>query len=333
MIENPVNKDTRKDASAGRNLVWKRKLLVFSFFLAISIVIWLLNALSKNYSTEIKYPITYSRFPARKILVNELPNHLNLTVNAHGYALLSYKLINRPVPINFAVSSYTMNMLNRDTTRFYLLTNYAREEVGRQLPSELQLMEIAPDSLIFQFANLTKKTVKVEPDLDYSIKKDFIIKRSVQIKPESVLVSGPDIFLDTLTAIGTKKLNLGELEKNYAGVLKLIDYPKLKYTTSDIECEIEIEKLTEIQLQVPVHIANLPDSIRMQTFPHFIRVSGKIGLSNYERIVPEAFWIEVDYNEVLEKKSRLQVEIKSAPEELISISYYPQSVEYLLSVK
>jgi hypothetical protein len=141
-------------------------MLVFSFFLSIAILIWLLNALNKDYRTEIKYPITYSRLPENKLLVSDVPDHLDLKVNAHGYALLSYKLSKRPIPINFPISSFTMNRSMGDSSKFYLLTRYAREQVARQLPGELQLLEISPDSLIFQFASRVSRVMPVVPNID-----------------------------------------------------------------------------------------------------------------------------------------------------------------------
>lgn len=318
--------------SRAKQLEWKRKMLVFSFFLTISIIIWLLNALNKNYTTNIKYPITYSRFPANKILISDVPDHLELKVNAHGYALLSYKLSNRPVPINFPVSSFAMNKLATDSTKSYLLTRYAREQVSRQLPGELQLIEISPDSLIFQFANQVKRVIAVEPDLDYLIKKDFTIRDHIKIDPDSIQVTGPDIYIDTLQFIGTKPLSLGLLGKSFSGKLKILDYPWLTASKHQILCTIELEKLTEVQVEVPIQIIGLPDSIRMQIFPQKVKVTGKIGLSNYERIVPEAFWIEVKYADVLENKTRLPVQITTKPDNLSVVNYYPQTVEYILSV-
>lgn len=316
-----------------KQLEWKRKMLVFSFFLTIAIVIWLLNALSKNYTTEIKYPITYSKFPPEKILVSDVPDHLGLTVNAHGYALLSYKLSNRPIPLSFPISNFAMNKMPEDTTKFYILTRYTRERVERQLSGELQLLEISPDTLVFQFANEVSKWMPIEPLINYELGKGFTVIDGIEISPDSIMVSGPDIYLDTLKTIRTERRSLGKLEKNFNGTLKLTSYSGLNYQKGQINCAIRIEKLTEVQISVPIQINGLPDSLRMQTFPQQVTVTGMIGLSRYERIVPEAFRIEIDYNDVHENISRLEVVMKTKPDELTAAEYYPKSVEYLLSVK
>lgn len=312
---------------------WKQKLTVFSFFLGLSLLIWLLNALSKNYTTEINYPISYSQFPSGKVLVNKLPKSLVLDVNAHGYALLSYKIINRPVPISFSVDSYTMNRLSGDTSSFYLLTNYAREQVSRQLSSELQLVDISPDTLKFKFAELVEKKLPVFLDLNYEISKQFTFADEVSIDPDTVIVSGPNTVLDTMKYMYTQEQDLGLLDKSHTGELSLENIPGVKKKVQRVNYEIKLEKLTEVQIQVPIRVSGLPDSLRMQTFPQNIRVSGRVGLSKYERIVSEAFLAEIDFSEVDLGESRLKVNLKTIPEELNAVEFYPQNVEYLLTVK
>jgi hypothetical protein len=319
--------------SKAKQMEWKKKMMLFSFFLVVSVIIWLLNSLSKNYTTEIRYPIAYSKFPPNKMLVSDVPESLGLRVTAHGYALMSYKLTNRPIPLSFPVTSFAMNSLPGDTSSFYILTRYAREQVARQLPAELQLEEISPDTLIFRFANEVKRWVSVRPELTFKLGKNFITTDGVVISPESIRVSGPDIYLDTLQFARTLKMSLGQLQKDYSGVLKIDEDPRLNYSENRIACTISLEKLTEIQLQVPVQVNGLPDSLRVQTFPQQVRVTGKVGLSRYDRIVPEAFWIAVDYSDVVANKPRLEVSMKEAPEELKDAEFYPKTVEYLLSVK
>jgi hypothetical protein len=226
-----------------------------------------------------------------------------------------------------------MNSLEGDSTKSYLLTRYAREQVARQLPGELQLLEISPDSLIFQFASEVSKMLPVIPSLTYEVEKGFTLKGSVILEPDSLLVTGPDIYLDTLAGLSTRRTSLGILEKSYAGVLRIKQYRGFKVPQEEVNCTIELEKLTEVQLSVPLLVNGLPDSLRLQTFPQEIRVTGTVGLSNYPRIVPEAFRIEVDYREVQENRNRLQVRVVSKPEALNAVNIYPQTVEYLLSVK
>ncbi|MFZ5941078.1 MAG: hypothetical protein ACOYXB_10950 [Bacteroidota bacterium] len=319
--------------SEREKLQFRKKLLMFSFFLLLSVIIWFLNALSKNYTTEIKYPVSYSKFPQGKVLIDEPPDHLVLRVNAHGYALMRYKLVNRPVPVNFKVSAFTMNSLAADPTRFYILTRFAREQVSRQLPQEFELIDILPDTLVFHFARNIRKELPVKAVLNFTVDRQFTTVSGTVLTPDSIWVTGPDVMLDTMTAIRTQRVDLGTLTKSFEGKLALESIKYINAERDNVNCNIELERYTEVVVDVPLEVVHLPDSMSVQTFPPKIRISSTVGLSKFALVTPSSFRAQADYREVAEGKTRLTVRIVREPEFLMSSDFNPKSVEYLLSEK
>ncbi len=315
----------------GQKLQFRKRILIFSVFLMVSVFIWLLNALGKSYTSVIEYPLVYTDFPEDRIFVGELPGHLDLRINAHGYAILRYKTFRKPVPISFKVSAFTLNRPGQDSSRAYILTRYLTEQVSRQLPPELQLLEIKPDTLHFQFARKIKRMVKIRPDFVYEIDKQFTIKDGIVLEPDSVEVTGPDLILDTLTFVNTVKSNLGQLSRNFSDKVRLKKYGGLEYSRSRVDCTIELERFTEVQLTVPIEVMNLPDSLKIQTFPSRVKLTCRVGLSKYDRIDSNPFRAVVDFNDLDEKTNTLDVEIQNIPIYLLSYEYYPRSVEFLKS--
>ncbi len=298
----------------------------------ISATIWLLNALSKNYTSVLEYPLVYTDFPEDKVFVGELPGHLDLQINAHGYALLRYRMFRKPVPISFDVSNYNLNP-GQDSSRAYILTRYLRDHISRQLPTELQLLDIKPDTLYFQFAGKVTRLVKIQPDFEYTIVNQFTIKDKILLTPDSVKVTGPDLILDTLAFISTERLVLGELTKNFTDKVRLSQKPELTYNISRVNCSIELERFTELQVTVPIEVLNLPDSILLQTFPSSINLSCKVGLSKYDRTENYPFRAVVDYEMIEERVQAISVSIQNLPEYLLGYEYYPKTVEFLKSRK
>ena len=305
---------------------------MFSVFLLISATIWLLNAMSKNYTSDIEYPMVYEDFPENKVFVGELPGHLDLQINSHGYALLRYKLFKKPVPISFHISAFNLSR-GQDSSSTYILTRYLKDQISRQLPSELQLLEIKPDTLHFRFADRVTRKLKIKPDFNYSIVKQFTIKDEIRLTPDSVEVTGPDLIIDTLDYILTERLDLGELTKNYEDRVRLSQKAELTYDVSRVECIIELERFTELQVSVPVEVLNLPDSILLQTFPSSIKINCKVGLSKYDRIENYPFRAVVDFEKIEERVPTLNVSIQNMPDYLLGYEYYPKTVEYLKSKK
>ena len=320
----------RPKISEGQKLQSKKRILLFSVFLLISATIWLLNALSKNYTSVLEYPLEYADFPEDRVFVGELPGHLDLQINAHGYALLNYRMFKKPDPLNFDVSAFNLSR-GQDGSSTYMQTRYMKDQISRQLPAEVQLLEIKPDTLYFQFAGKVTRMVKIKPDFNYSIVNQFTIKDKIMLTPDSVEVTGPDLILDTLAFIYTERLDLGELTKNYRDRVRLSKKPDLTYNVSRVDCFIELERFTELQVSVPIEALNLPDSILLQTFPSSINLNCKVGLSNYERIESYPFRAVVDYEKIDERVQTLNVSIQNLPDFLLSYEYYPKTVEFLKS--
>jgi hypothetical protein len=314
----------------GQKMQSKKRILLFSIFLLISASIWFLNALSKNYTSVLEYPLVYTDFPEDKVFVGELPGHLDLQINAHGYALIRYRMFRKPVPISFDVSDYNLSR-RQDSSSAYILTRYLKDHISRQLPTELQLLEIKPDTLYFQFADKVTRMVKIQADFNYTIVNQFTIKDGIMLTPDSVEVTGPDLILDTLAFIYTERQDLGELTKKYEDKVRLSQKPDLTYNISRVDCSIELERFTELQVSVPIEVLNLPDSILLQTFPSSININCKIGLSKYDRIESYPFRAVVDYEKIEERVQTLSVSIQNLPEYLLSYEYYPKTVEFLKS--
>jgi hypothetical protein len=315
----------------GQKLQFRKKILLFSVFLLISIFIWFLNALSKNYTTEIEFPLSYEGFPEDRVFVGQLPEELTLRISAHGYAILRYNVFRKPVPISFRLSALTFN--RRDSTRGDILTRYLRDQVSSQLPPELQLIEIKPDTLHFQFARSITKKLEIVPDLRFEVDNQFTIRDGIRLEPDSVMVTGPDVILDTLGQIFTVRNELGQLTKNYSSKVKLKPIPDLVYNTSRVDCSIELERYTEVQLTLPVAVLNLPDTIAVQTFPSRVRFTCNVGLSKYDRVSANLIRAVVNYEEITDGSRTVDVHILNTPLYLLSFDYYPKSVEFLKSRK
>jgi YbbR domain-containing protein len=201
------------------------------------------------------------------------------------------------------------------------------------MPSELQLLEIKPDTLYFRFADKVTRKLPIKADFSYTIANQFTIKDKIMLTPDSVEVTGPDLIVDTLSHVQTERLELGELTRKYSDKVRLMQQADLNYSVSRVDCVIELERFTELQVAVPIEVINLPDSILLQTFPSSVTLNCKVGLSNFERIENYPFRAVVDFLNIEERVPSLNVSIQNLPEYLLGYEYYPKTVEYLKSLK
>ncbi|HYW94671.1 MAG TPA: hypothetical protein VE870_03725 [Bacteroidales bacterium] len=318
--------------STKEKVAFRKKAVIFSFFLLLSVIFWFMNALSKNYTTTIDYPVRYRNFPVDKILIGELPEHLSLEVNAHGYTLLRYRLSSRYIPLVFNVRSFTMNRMNSaDSGVYYIETRFARNYISKQLSSEFNIIDIKPDTLIFRFADVVSRKVPVIPDITFQLGKQLILKQEPYLIPDSVNVSGPDYIVDSLTEVRTRRLDAGTITQSVTKTADIAGLDHVSFGRDKVKVRFEVEKYTEKTLSVPVEVINLPDSLRMKTFPHYIQVTCQVGLSNFEKLQTSMFRMVVNYEETENGQARkVKVEMDKQPDFTRSVKYSPRSVEYLI---
>ena len=317
--------------SRRKKITLNRKVLTFFFFLLLSVLFWFLTAMNKEYPTSISYPVRYIRFPEKKVLVNDIPDRLELTVNASGYTLLRYKLQSRIAPIIFDVNSFSLNTVLGDPSTLYILTSYAKDRIAKQLSSEIEILNISPDSLFFQFADKASKKVPVEPDLDISFEKQYMQVGPYLVEPDSVTISGPEMIIDTINVVATEAVIMSDANRSFDMELEMKPLHKVEFDPFEVWIQVPIEKFTEASLKVRIEVINMPESLLLRPFPPAVTVSCQIGLSAYETLNEHLFRAVIDYAEVDNMLgNKLQVKIIKMPVYIQSVNFTPKSVEYIV---
>lgn len=313
-------------------IAFRKKFLLFVFFLSVSVILWLLIALSKQYSDQVNYPVHYKNFPESKVLIGDLPDHLRLNVNADGFTLLRFRFSSRYIPISFSVNSFKMNRLpGADSSSFYIETRLAREHIASQLSSDFKIIKIIPDTLIFRLSGVVSKKVPVLPVFKYQLEKQQILKNQIIITPDSVMASGPDFIIDTMRAVYTKDADLGTISKTDAVEVNLQEIKYIYFKEVSVNAGFAIEQFTEKTVQIPVEIINLPGNLRMQAFPRYVQLICQVGLSNYESLEGSMFRAQVDFQEIREDRSnKLKVMITKQPVFIQAMRFSPKVVEYII---
>jgi len=315
------------------NIKANKKLVIYLFFVALAAIFWFLNALSKEYTTTVNYPVTYSDFPAKKILSNQLPSKLRLTVRAYGFDLLRYKL-SFIQSIDFPVNELTNNRMEKvGENRFFFQTERMTSDVASQLSSAISVTHISPDTIRFEFSSLIEKKIPVHLNSQLKFEPQFRLGGDVTLKPDSILVIGAQSLIDSVKQIETELLQLKKLNETTKKNIGLERIKGLKFGKKKIEVQLPVEQFTEAQKHVQVKVANLPDSLLLRLFPHEVELSYLVGLKDYENVSAEQFQLEVDYETINVSSNELKVSLKQFPASVSNVSFYPQEVIYLIEKK
>lgn len=305
-----------------------KRVIVFLICLIISTILWLLNALSKDYSTTISYPVKYTNPPKNRFLGGEAPAEFTMTVKGKGFTLLQYKLLTFS-PVEIDISGVIQNTTPVSGT-YKILSRNLISDVSTQVSSDLTISEIKPELLNIVLDSLSTKIVPVEIDLNVSFVSQMHLKNRVTTNPDKVKITGPSIILDGISAVKTKVNITNKLSNNIEQEIDLIHPEKTTIVPEKVTIKIEVEKYTEKEIKVPVEIFNKPESIRLKLFPSEIKLFCSVGLSRFDSIKSSDFGVAVDYNSIINDVNSLGLTLFKQPDLVQNIKLNPEKVEFLI---
>lgn len=324
----PENDKAKTDSE---KVKFNKKLLIYLFFLIISTVFWFLGALNKDYTVQLEFPIRYQNFPPEKVLVSEVPQKVKLLISGHGFTIIKHKFYAGLSPLTVDVTASGIAPMDTVTQLYYLLTNRFRDKITAQLGEDLQVLSIYPDSLFFVLDDIISKSIPVRPVLDISFKKQYLQKGPAKVLPESVMVFGPKIIIDTIKWISTSEIKKSSVSDTIIKEVDLEPIRTLQYGAEKAKVTIPVEKFTEVNLAVPIEAINLPNKLILKTFPGYVTVTGMIAVSDYSKVSPDLFRVIVDYEKINQgKDDKLQVNMAKRPEFIVNIKFSPKTVEYII---
>lgn len=310
-----------------------RNIISYGICVLIASVLWFLNALNKDYTTDIAYPVKYTDFPHGKYLVSKLPSHITLEVKAKGFALFAHRIRTSFLPVIFNVNTYSNHLLEKDNVYEYTLhLNDIRDRISNQLNSDIKLLNIQPEEIEFRFSKAVTRRIAVRPVVQYTLKQQYILKNGIVCSPDSVTASGPAAIIDTLNSVSTHVWDAGEIKKDITRILPLNPVPGIKVEENEVKISMQPERYTEANRSIPIKIQHLPDSLDIKLFPETVEITYEVGLSRYDAVKDADFLFTVDYKKA-GHASFLPVHAARYPAFIKDLKYTPQKVEFILEKK
>jgi YbbR domain-containing protein len=305
-----------------------RRIVVFLVCLAIATSLWFLNALGKNYSATVSYPVKFVNPPENQFLANNTPVKLDLKIDGQGFTILRFKLLSFS-PVTLDIASITKNLESNSGT-YKVFSKSLIKEVSDQLSNEIKITEITPEFLEIVLDSLTTKKVPVELDINVDFVPQINLKSPITTIPGKVEITGPTITLEKISAVKTKVNILNKLDASVRQEIDLIHPEKTTITPEKVTLIIELEKYTEKELKIPIEIKNKPDKVRIKLFPSEVKVLFTVGLSRFEKIKSSDFGAFVDYNSIVPDVNNLNISLCKKPEFIQGIRLNPEKVEFLI---
>ena len=294
----------------------------FLIFLLISILFSTIVKLTKVHTKSISYKINLTDIPDDKIITNQSVDSIKITVSSFGFDFVKYYL-----------SDQAINISSKDifdNSKSYVITqSNSYSQIDNFITPKFELISINIDSLFFNYDRLKTKNVPVVLNSSINFSQGFDYFENFTIVPDSISVIGPELVLESINTITTKKLIPDNLKSSINENLLLdIQYTNLKYSNKSVMLFIDVEKSTESILDIPVSIINVPKDIKLNFYPKMIKISFTVSLDNYQKYSSKDFKIICDFNQI-SLDGKLTPEVINQPNFIKNLRLINNEIQYV----
>ncbi len=317
-------------------LKYNPRIVVFFICLLISSVFWIFTILSKDYSHQEKYPVTYKNAPGSRPISKELPDTLLITFEGTGMNLLAHHLFS--VPGKIEVDLGQMRFGEGENENMGILNlSLQQGQIAEQLNSgPLKISRIFPGQVNCRFEMPFSRILPVKPLLQLEFAAQHHLSGEIFFSPKKILVRGSRPEIEKLDTIYTRVLSLKKLHSggNYIVALTIPE----NYKTIELPCKnalvnIPVEKFTEAEVNCAIEVVGVQFPYSIKLFPEKVTVSCQVPLSKYRNINPSDFRIVADAGKINNKSSNplLPLSFARSPAFSRNCRLEPNAVEFVLT--
>lgn len=300
----------------------------FIVFLITAVVIWFLITLSKVYTISISFPVKYSDLSQDKILQNEPLKEIDILVKSTGFNILSTRFLNQSIELNAG------NLNKKSTFSYYFLIKNQKNKIQRQLRSGIEIQEISLDTIYLELGSLISKKVPLIPNLEIDYHIGYDLLDSEVIRPDSILISGPEAYVDQIDKIHLELLKLDDVKSDFSQKVKILrpeNSNNLKVASEFATISGRVEKFTEGVFEIPYKVLNLPEGVDVTSLHKTVKVYFVVGLSDFNKIDKNFFQVVCDYT--LSKENNLDYLVPKVivkPAFIKSFKVVPNKIDFLI---
>ena len=309
------------------------RLSIFLVSLLVASAVWLLNTLNKTYVESVEIGLKYVNLPEHFAFYPVPPSRLKLEISSDGFNL--FQLIRQSQNDTLEIDLQSMEFTTSGSrSRGVIPTDVLLSSVRNKFGSGVMISHLGMDSIPINLEIGKTVEVRVQPDFEISLENGFTLNGPVQCRAITIKVSGPQSLVDTLTSIPAEPIIAHNLKETLNREVRLlVDKRVFQLSQETVNVIAEVERLTEGEIEVPIQVLGLPDNRTVRLIPEVIRVKYFVGLSNFERIQPQLFGAVVQYSDVMQKPSKLQITLETVPTFVQVVQFYPERVDYLVLEK
>ena len=269
-------------------------------------IFWFFNALNKDYTTSINYPVEFLYDQDLFIATIPVPEEIQINVSGGGWNLIRRTGFFNTRPI-------TISLDNPDEQK-QIFGNSLRAIFSDQLP-EFKLNFVVTDTVYLSITNRIKKKFPIKVDSSAILMgDDYRIISNITVAIDSVEIDGPDEYVialpDSIVIIPLDD----DIDDDFNEEISInLQNPLLIVTPSEINVSFLVARFVRINRDFVIQTENFPlDSTLLLENP-IVTLSFIIQSGVEDQLLDEDFSIVADLERMVFVDSTIQPLIKKYP--------------------
>jgi YbbR domain-containing protein len=299
---------------------WK----AITFFTSFTFVLWLILQFSKEHQIDYSLNIEFTDIPINEI-VEKKSISLTSSLNETGFKIFQKEFTNKTITIS-------LSKLEKYDDHYIFDVSLFASQIAEQLNVSSKNFNIENNRYRLPYAEKSIKKVAVNLNQKLEFSNAYASYSGVILSKDSIEIAGPKNAIRNIEAIESKQLSLTNLKKDEQGEIKLIN-PKpdlISIEKEYVDYTIQVEKFTEISLNLPIKLINSPDEYKVELIPQTVNLKFQTSIENADLFDEEDFLVVCDFNNAIENAYIIVPKIKKSPDKAIRLELDPKQIEYIL---
>lgn len=268
----------------------KKKIPLLIISIAFSVIIWGTISLSEEYYANVNVPLRVVGFPNGFSIGSEIPENITIKLRGIGWKLFAVN-IGKDVAYNISV---------KGDSGFIQIKLMDHLTDNRWMLSELDIIDIVPNSLSFSIERRVKKKLPIVADLNLDYKVGYGLAKQVVLEPDSIVLDGPQSVVNSLTEIKTKEIKLSSLDKLIIKNIGFIYLPGTSYGTKFVTVSLDVQRIVDKQFDdIDVEVLDVPPDRDVILLPNKISCNVRGGIEILGKLEKDQFRAFVFYRDVV----------------------------------
>lgn len=273
---------------SGRRKGWLKNIGVKLFSVAGALLLWFYVATDDRFDHNQKVSLQLVNQPQGVILTDPIPSDVLVRFRGSGRDLLTLMSRDKHIEIDLgAVNRSASIVLDR--------------RMIQGIPTDMDvepLRIVEPETVHVRMDRRAVKSVPVLSNAELRPLDGYIQVGSIILDPDSIVISGPRMYVSDVSEIPTETVVFDHLMKEIDGRLPLVPpaYETLVYSETSVAFSADFQRIGErIISEIPIVVEHVPRGLRVTAVPSTLSLKLQGGVNVLSGMRAEDVVATIDY--------------------------------------